>query len=89
MTFTKRLRGSGLTSRLRRLRTGSNLRLLRRSSLRSLARSQPPCTNVSLPSGRTSLIVAWRSALRVEERIQACTAPAPITVVVARSGAVT
>ena len=74
----------------RRLRTGSSGVLLAASSLRSLPRSQPPWTKVSLPSGRTSLIVAWRSTFGVEERTQACTAPAPMTVVVgaqrARSG---
>ncbi len=37
-------------------------------SLRSLARSHPFWTNVSLPSGRTSLTVAWRSTSGVDER---------------------
>ena len=37
------------------------------ASLRSLARSQPFWTNVSLPSGRTSLTVAWRSTSGVED----------------------
>src|SRR3954451_2378323 len=88
VTFTKRLRGSDLTSRARRLRTGSSGLLFRASSLRSLARSQPPCTKVCLPSGRTSLTVTCRSTLGLEERIQAFTAPAPITVVLASSGLV-
>ena len=70
----------------RRLRTGSSGVLLAASSLRSLPRSQPLCTKVSLPSGRTSLIVAWRSTFGVEERTQACTAPAPTTVVLPLSG---
>ena len=39
------------------------------SSLRSLARSQPLWTNVSLPSGRTSVIVACRSTSGVEDLI--------------------
>src|SRR4051812_15636980 len=75
-----------LTSRPRRLRRGSRSVLWRRSSLRSSARSQPPCTNVSLPSGRTSVTVAWRSTFGLEERTHACTAPAPITLVSAPSG---
>jgi hypothetical protein len=35
------------------------------------------------------VIVAWRSTLGVEERTHACTAPAPITVVLLLSGPVT
>src|SRR5262249_58090935 len=58
-------------------------------SLRSLARSQPFCTNVSLPSGRTSLTVACRSTSGVEDFTHRCTAPPPITVVLAASGAET
>jgi len=58
------------------------------SSLRSSARSQPPCTNVSLPSGRTSLIVACRSTFGAEERTQACSAPAPMTAALSLSGLV-
>ena len=65
----------------RRLGTGSSAVLLRRSSLRALARSQPFCTNVSLPSGRTSETVTWRSTLGAEERIHASSAPAPTTAV--------
>src|SRR3954447_5363932 len=88
VTLTKRRRGIRLTSRLRRLRTGSSGVLFLASSLRSFARSQPPCTNVSLPSGLTSLIVTCRSTLRFEARIHARSAPAPITVVLALSGLV-
>jgi len=39
------------------------IRMLAGSSLRSSARSQPSCTNVSRPTGRTSEIVACRSTL--------------------------
>src|SRR3712207_6403174 len=78
-----------LTCRARRLSTGSSGVLLALSSLRSLARSQPPCTNVSLPSGRTSLMVAWRSTFGLDDRTHACTAPAPSTVVSSASGSVT
>src|SRR4051794_30913796 len=56
-------------------------------SLRSLARSQPFCTNVSSPSGRTSLIVACRSTSGVDDFTHRSTAPAPMTVVFAASGA--
>src|SRR5213075_1775291 len=63
--------------------------LLAASSLRSLARTQPFCTKVSLPSGRTSLIVACRSTSGVEDRTQRSTRPAPTTVVSALSGCVT
>ena len=61
--------------------------LWRGSSFRSLARSQPFCTNVSLPSGRTSEIVACRSTSLVDAWIQSCTAPAPNTTVLDCSGA--
>src|SRR4051812_45781751 len=88
IALTKRFGGSGDTSAARRPRTGSSGVLFRASSLRSLARNQPPCTNVSLPSGLTSLIVAWRSTLGLDERIQTCAAPAPSTVVFALSGLV-
>src|SRR3954465_13208221 len=88
-TWTNRLRGKGETSRALRLRVGSSSVLFRRSSLRSLPRSQPPCTNVSLPSGLTSVIVAWRSTFERVERSQARTAPAPMTVVLPRKGLVT
>ncbi len=54
-----------------------------------MARTQPFCTKVSLPSGLTSVIVAWRSTLGFEERTQARTAPAPMTVVLLGSGLVT
>ena len=57
------------------------------TSLRSLARIQPFWTNVSLPSGRTSLTVACRSTSGVEERTHRWTAPPPITVVFVFSGA--
>src|SRR6476659_5559728 len=55
-------------------------------SLRSLARIQPFCTNVSFPSGRTSLIVACRSTSGVDDRTHSVTAPLPMTVVFAVSG---
>src|SRR4029077_15521640 len=58
-------------------------------SLRSLARIQPFWTNVSFPPGRTSLIVACRSTSGVDDRTQRLTAPLPITVVFAVSGAET
>jgi hypothetical protein len=54
-----------------------------------LARTQPFCTNVSLPSGRTSLIVACRSTLGFEALTHSFTPPAPKTVVFADNGAVT
>src|SRR4051794_7773993 len=88
VTFTKRPRGSGRTSRSRRLSAGSSAVLLRASSLRSFARSQPPWTKVSLPSGRTSVIVAWRSTFGFDARTQTCSAPAPMTVVFALRGLV-
>src|ERR1700741_945368 len=58
-------------------------------SLRSLARNHPFCTNVSLPSGRTSLTVPGRATSGVEEPTQRWTAPALITVVFDFSGAET
>src|SRR6476661_3394867 len=58
-------------------------------SLRSLARIQPFCTKVSLPSGRTSLIVACRSTSGVDDRTHRFTAPLPITAALAVSGAET
>src|SRR4051794_23008831 len=88
VAFTYRLGDSGERSPFRRPRTGSSSVLFLASSLRSLARSQPPCTNVSLPSGRSSLIVTCRSTFLADERTQACTAPAPTTVVALVSGAV-
>src|SRR5580692_11815737 len=79
-----------------RLGTGSSgvLGAFRKSaaldeSARSLARSQPFCTNVSFPSGRTSLTVACRSTSGVDDRTQRSTAPPPITVVSLESGGVT
>src|SRR5437763_16709687 len=57
------------------------------ASLRSLARSQPFCTNVSFPSGRTSLIVACRSTSGVDDCTQRSTAPPPMVMVSAVSGA--
>ena len=64
----------GAAAARRRIRAGSAPARAgcssRRSSLRSLPRTQPFCTKVSLPSGLTSLIVAWRSTLGVEERTQ-------------------
>ena len=57
------------------------------ASLRSLARSQPFWTNVSLPSGRTSLTVAWRSTSGVDDLTHRWTAPPPIAVVSLVSGA--
>ena len=81
-------RGSGLTSALRSVSSGSSS-VLCGESLRSLASSHPLCTNVSLPSGRTSETVTWRSTSGVEASIQAWSAPAPTTTVFAGSGAVT
>src|ERR671915_2085934 len=80
--------GIGDTSDSLRLRTGSSSVLLSASSLRLLPRTQPLCTYVSLPSGLTSVTVAWRSTFGADERTQACTAPAPITVVSLLSGLV-
>src|SRR3954452_2339025 len=88
-TSTQVSGGSGSTSAARRLSTGASGVLFAASSLRSLPRTQPPCTKVSLPSGRTSVIVAWRSTFGLEERTQRSTLPAPITVVLLLSGLVT
>src|ERR1700730_19402438 len=57
------------------------------ASLRSLARIQPFWTNVSLPSGRTSLTVAWRSTSGVDDLTQRWMAPPPIAVVLLAIGA--
>jgi len=62
--------------------------LLSSSSLRAFPRTQPLCTKVSLPSGRTSLTVAWRSTFGCEERTQMSTPPAPATVVSLERGSV-
>src|ERR1700742_3647045 len=75
-------------SRARRLRTGSSGLLFFLSSFRAAAASQPPCTNVSLPSGRASLTVTCRSTSRLDGRIHAFKYPAPSTVVFESSGAV-
>src|ERR671937_2871151 len=88
VTSTYFFDGSGDTSASLRLRTGSSGVLLAASSLRSVPRTQPPCTKVSLPSGLTTLIVAWRSTFGDDERTQTFTAPAPIAVVLALSGLV-
>src|SRR5206468_4104012 len=60
--------------------------LLPVANARSLPRTQPPWTNVSLPSGRTSLTVACRSTFGFDDRTQTYTAPAPTTVVLPTSG---
>src|SRR3954469_3409067 len=88
VAFTYRLGDSGERSPFRRLRTGSSDVLFEASSLRSLPRSQPPCTNVSLPSGRTSVTVACRATIGFEGRTQTRTAPPPIAVVFSLSGLV-
>src|SRR4051812_1125950 len=87
--FTKRPDGRRRTSRARRLNTGSSGVDFCASSLRSSARSQPPCTNVSLPSGRTSLTVACRSTFGFDDFTHTFTAPAPSTVTLSFKGAVT
>src|SRR5215813_10987312 len=56
-------------------------------SFRSLARIQPFWTKVSLPSGRTSLIVACRSTSGVDDFTQRLTEPPPMAVVSVPSGA--
>src|SRR4051812_1254442 len=84
----KRPRGSVERSRARRLRIGSSGVLLRASSLRCAVFSQPFCTNVSCPSGRSSEIVTCRSTFAVAALIDADTAPAPMTTVFAASGPV-
>src|SRR3712207_2184223 len=73
-------------SSLRRLSRGSSGLLWRASSLRMSPRSQPPCTNVSLPSGRTSVTVTWRSVRGLVDFTQARTKPWPSTVVSSASG---
>src|SRR5438270_5909729 len=57
------------------------------ASVRSLPRIQPFWTNVSLPSGLTSLTVAWKSTSGVDDLTHRCTAPPPIAVVFVVSGA--
>src|ERR1700747_1544241 len=57
------------------------------ASLRSLARNQPFCTNVSLPSALTSLTVARRSTSGVDDSTHRWTAPAPIAARLPVSGA--
>src|SRR5947209_19740816 len=57
------------------------------ASLRSLARIQPSWTNVSLPSGPTSLTVAWRSTSGVDDSTHRWIAPAPTATPLAVSGA--
>src|SRR3954468_22599283 len=89
VAFTKRPRGSRRTSRARSDSAGSSGLLVRASSFRSSARSQPPWTKVSLPSGRTSEIVACRSTFGAEDRSHTRTKPAPRTVVFSFKGAVT
>src|SRR6185503_6663235 len=79
-------RGSGARSRRRRLGTGASGVLLRGSSLRLLARSQPLCTYVSSPSGRTSDTVTCRSTSGLD-LTHSCRAPAPTTTVFDLSGA--
>src|SRR3954447_7658599 len=89
VTFAHFPAGSGLASDLRKLGTGSGFVLFFWSSLRSLVLSQPLCTKVSLPSGRTSETVACRSTLGASAWIQAFSAPAPITAVSLLSGLLT
>src|SRR3954454_7194076 len=95
-TLTNLCFGMGFTSAASSLGTGSRTELccLKRlsepvASLRSLARIQPFCTNVSLPSGLISLMVASRSTSGVEDLTQSFTEPAPTTTVSSLSGAVT
>ena len=78
--------GAAAASDSRRLWTGSSSVLLAGSSARASPRIQPPCTKVSLPSGRISLIVTSRSTFGFDERTQTSTAPTPSTVVSAVSG---
>src|SRR5438132_13229313 len=93
-TGTNWFAGMGCTSDARKVGIGWSsvglcLKMLLElvASLRSLARIQPFCTNVSLPSGRTSLTVTWRSTSRVDDFTHTCTAPAPMTEVFAAIGA--
>src|SRR5215204_2809733 len=88
VTFTYWSGGIGDTSDSLRLSTGSSRVLLSGSSLRSLPRTQPLCTYVSLPSGLTSVTVAWRSTFGADERTHASTAPAPMAVVLLLRGLV-
>ena len=60
MTFSNSSEGMSEKSSWRKLWTGSSSVLFASLSARATVRTQPPCTKVSLPSGRTSLIVAWR-----------------------------
>src|SRR5207244_11116209 len=83
-TGTNWLAGMGCTSDARKVGIGWSsvglcLKMLFElvASLRSLARSQPFWTNVSLPSGRTSLTGAWRSTYGVEDLTQRWTGPHP------------
>src|SRR4051812_883574 len=94
-TLANLFAGMGCTSDASMLGTGSStvlccLKMLSAvvASLRSLARIQPFCTNVSWPSGVTSLTVASRSTSGVDERTHRCTDPAPSTVVFVFNGAV-
>ncbi len=63
--------------------------LAAQSSLRSLARSHPLWTYVSIPSGRTSDTVTWRSTSGVEARIHALQRSGADDDHVLRSGALT
>src|SRR6476660_237194 len=92
-TLTNCPAGMGAASAVVKVGTGSCAELKRLNmlfasveSFRSLARSQPFWTNVSFPSGRTSLIVASRSTSGLVDRTQRLTAPLPMTVVFAVSG---
>src|SRR4051794_12684064 len=78
----------GLSDGIGSSRVGSRLKMFFDvlASARSLARIQPSCTKVSLPSGRTSLIVAWRSTSGVDDLTHRYTAPPPTAVVSLASG---
>src|SRR3954468_14183419 len=84
----KRPRGSVERSRGWRLRIVSNGVLLRASSLRCAVFSQPFCTNVSCPSGRSPETAPSRSPFPPPALIDADPAPAPMTTVFAASGSV-
>src|SRR2546430_16886301 len=93
-TGTNWLVGMGCTSDARKVGIGWSsvgpcLKMLFElaASLRSLARIQPFWTNVSLPSGRASLTVAWRSTSGVDDLTQRWTAPPPMAVALVVSGA--
>ena len=58
------------------------------ASLRILARSHPFCTNISVPSGRTSVIVTCTSVSCAVDFNQRSTLALPITAVSCVSGAV-